>query len=119
MPRELVAIESKKPVLRKYEEKPLDENEVRIKTEFSSPKHGTELYVYRGASPFQDKEFSPEWRMFLPRKGATSLFPCSLGNMSVGTITEVGRKVSRFKIGDKVYGHLPIRETHTVAGRKV
>lgn len=117
MPRELVAIESKKPVLREYEEKPLDENEVRIKTEFSSPKHGTELHVYRGTSPFQDKEFSPAWRMFLPREGATSLFPRPLGNMSVGTVVEVGRKVSKFKVGDKVYGHLPIRETRTIRER--
>lgn len=119
MPRELVAIESKKPVLREYEENPLDENEVRIKTEFSSPKHGTELHVYRGTSPFQDKEFSPAWRMFLPREGATSLFPRRLGNMSVGTVVEVGRKVSKFKVGDKVYGHLPIRETHTISKRRV
>lgn len=74
MPRELVAIESKKPVPREYKEKPLDENEVRIKTEFSSPKHGTELYAYRGTSPFQDKEFSSGWRMFLPREDPTSRF---------------------------------------------
>ncbi len=114
-----MAIESQKPILRKYEEEPLGENEVRIETEFSSPKHGTELYVYRGTSPSQDKKFDLAWRMFLPREGATSLFPRSLGNMSVGTVAEVGRKVSRFKVGDKVYGHLPIRETHTISEHRI
>ena len=48
MPRELVAVAPKRPILQEYEEKPLGENEVRIKTEFSSPKHGTELHLYRG-----------------------------------------------------------------------
>jgi threonine dehydrogenase-like Zn-dependent dehydrogenase len=37
-----------------------------------------------------------------------------LGNMAVGVITEVGPEVTRFGVGDRVFGHLPIRETHTV-----
>lgn len=119
MPRELVAVEPERPVLQEYEEKPLDENEVRIKTEFSASKHGTELHLYRGGSPFQDKRFSPAYRMFLPREHTTSIFPLPLGNMSVGTVTEVGRKVSRFEVGDKVYGHLPIRETHIVGENRI
>jgi len=32
----------------------------------------------------------------------------------VGTVIETGKKVTRVKVGDRVYGHLPIRETHTV-----
>ena len=34
--------------------------------------------------------------------------------MTVGTILKVGKRVTRFKVGDRVYGYLPIRETHTV-----
>lgn len=115
MPRELVAIAPKRPILQEYEEKPLGENEVRIKTEFSSPKHGTELHLYRGVSPFQDKAFSHEYRILSFREKTKPLFPRPLGNMSVGRVIEIGRKAKKFKVGDKVYGHLPIRETHTVS----
>jgi threonine dehydrogenase-like Zn-dependent dehydrogenase len=38
-----------------------------------------------------------------------------LGNMTIGTVTEIGSAVTRFRAGERVYGHLPIRETHTVA----
>ena len=33
--------------------------------------------------------------------------------MVVGAATEAGAAVTRFKVGDRVYGHLPIRETPT------
>ena len=34
--------------------------------------------------------------------------------MAVGIVTEVGPEVTRFGVGDRVFGHLPIRETHTL-----
>lgn len=37
-----------------------------------------------------------------------------LGNMTVGIVTEAGDEVRGLKVGDRVYGYLPIRETHTV-----
>ena len=33
--------------------------------------------------------------------------------MTVGEVTEIGEGATRFQIGDRVFGHLPIRETHT------
>ena len=61
------------------------------------------------------RRFHPEYRIFVPAEGeAVTPFPRRLGNMAVGTVTEVGGAVTRFKVGDRVYGHLPIRETHTV-----
>jgi threonine dehydrogenase-like Zn-dependent dehydrogenase len=41
-------------------------------------------------------------------------FPRPLGNMAVGTVVEVGPEATRFRIGDRVFGHFPIRETQTV-----
>lgn len=41
-------------------------------------------------------------------------FPMRLGNMAVGVVMETGSGVTRFRIGDRVFGHFPIRETQTV-----
>ena len=47
MPRELVAISLRNPVLREYEEAKLKPGEVRIRSLFSAPKHGSDLRTYR------------------------------------------------------------------------
>src|SRR5712692_1874882 len=52
MPRELVAVAPREPVLREYAELPLQPDQIRIRSEFSAPKHGTELGRYRGTSAF-------------------------------------------------------------------
>ena len=70
MPRELVALDVRKPALREYEDGPVPEGRVRVKVEFGSPKRGTELTMYRG-----DR---------MPG------FPMGLGNMCVGRIAEIG-----------------------------
>jgi hypothetical protein len=41
MPKELVAIAPRTPVLREYEEPVLGERQVRIRAELASPKHGS------------------------------------------------------------------------------
>jgi 2-desacetyl-2-hydroxyethyl bacteriochlorophyllide A dehydrogenase len=114
MPRELVAIGPRQPELREYEESPIGPGEVRVKSEFSSPKHGTESSGYRGTSPFATKNYDPQLEIFLPREGSRENFPMRLGNMTVGSVTEVGKGVTKYSPGDRVFGHLPIRETHTV-----
>src|ERR671917_229746 len=76
MPRELIALEPRKPVLREYED--------------------------------------PEWGCMISRAAGEGPRDFQLGNMAVGVITEVGPEVRRFEVGDRVFGHLPIRETHSV-----
>jgi len=118
MPRELIAIAPRKLTWREYEEGPLGPNQVRIRSCFSAEKHGTTLPIYRGTSPVSQKAFDSELGIFITKdsgRGWSPSFPMSLGNMTVGVVTQVGSKVSRFKVGDRVYGHLPIRETHTVS----
>jgi len=118
LPKELVAIALRTPILREYEEGPLGQGEIRIKSRLSAEKHGTSLAVYRGLSSLNAKTFDPQMGIFLPRdvgsgQSLTS-FPMSLGNMTVGIVTEVGDEVTQFREGDRAYGYLPIRETHTV-----
>jgi len=106
------------PILREYDERPLGEKDVRIKSVLSAEKHGTTLAVYRGLSSLNEKRFDPEMGVFLPKDAGTgqalSSFPMNLGNMTVGTVTETGSGVTRFRRGDRAYGYLPIRETHAV-----
>ena len=35
--------------------------------------------------------------------------------MIVGIDTEIGNNVDKFEVGDRLYAHLPIRETHTLS----
>ena len=117
MPKELVAVAPRKPVLIEYEEPPLKPNQIRIKSRFSAEKHGTMLSIYRGLSSLSNKIFDPKTGLFMPkRKNTESVvsFPIRLGSMTVGLVVEVGDQVKKFKVGDRVYGYLPIRETHTV-----
>jgi len=115
MPRELIAIAPRTPVLRDYQDPPLGRNQIRIRSELASPKHGTELIAYRD-DPVSSRPYDPTWGAVLPEpaEGAVSRFPKPLGNMAVGLVTEVWPEVSRFQPGDRVFGHFSIRETHTV-----
>ena len=114
-PRELIAIAPRQPVIQEYEEPPLGPAQIRIKTEFASPKHGTELVGYRN-DPVANRPYDFAWGANIPRPPDVGLqgFPRPLGNMAVGTVVEVGPEVTRFAVGDRVFGHFPIRETQTV-----
>ncbi len=114
MPRELVAVALRQPVIREYEEPPLEPNQVRIRSQFSAPKHGTELSGYRGTDAHSVGQWDSEMHIFRPREGAPARFPSSLGNITVGEIVAVGPDVDGFQVGDRVFGHMSIRETHTV-----
>jgi threonine dehydrogenase-like Zn-dependent dehydrogenase len=114
MPRELVAVAPRQAVLRDYAEPALGPGQVRVRTLFAAPKHGTESHSFRGDTPFAERAFDTEYRMFLPARESRPLFPRLMGNMAVGEIVEAGRDVRGFSVGDRVYGHLGVRETHTV-----
>ena len=115
MPRELVAVAPREPVLREYDDPPLGPAQIRIRTEFASPKPGTELVAYRN-DPVASRPYDFTLGAVMPRPPEEALrnFPVPLGNMAVGVVTEVGSDVSRFRVGDRVFGHFPIRETQTV-----
>ena len=113
MPRELIARAPRTPELRWYDEPDLGRTQIRVQTEFASPKHGTELVAYRN-EPAAGRPYSGAWGAVLPAESGGATFPRRLGNMAVGQVIEIGSDVSRFRIGDRVFGHFPIRETQTV-----
>lgn len=118
MARELVAVAPRTPELREYEPPALGPGMVRIVSEFGAAKHGTELAAYRGVAAFSTGRYDREWRLLLPREGSGG-FPVSLGNMIVGRITAVGEGITAYAAGDRVYGHLPLRDVHVVTTARI
>lgn len=116
MPREIVTRDGSAFYFREYTPPPLEPKDVRVKVTFAAPKHGTEMQLITG-SPFSDKRWDHELRMFLPRQDAQEAARAerperNIGNMIVGTVIEVGSHVTRFSVGDRVFGYGPIREIH-------
>jgi threonine dehydrogenase-like Zn-dependent dehydrogenase len=117
MPRALRATQPRTPVIESYDDLPLNPDQIRIRTTFASPKHGTELVGYRN-EPSANRPYDATLGAVLPRPAGEATvhgFPRNLGNMATGIVEEVGSAVSRFAPGDRVFGHFPIRETQTVA----
>jgi threonine dehydrogenase-like Zn-dependent dehydrogenase len=119
MPRELVALAVRTPGFREYRDEPLAPGEIRVRTRYGAPKHGTELHMYRGDSPFGDSHWDPGERIFLPGASEQGGFPRPLGNIAVGEVVEVGPGVAAgadagtegVGVGDVVAGYGPLRET--------
>lgn len=114
MPRELIATAPRTPELRDYIDEPLEANQIRVRTVLASPKHGTELVGYRD-DPAAHRPYDSAWGVVLPRATEAGAFPKRLGNMAVGVVEAIGSAVTRFAVGDRVFGHFSIRETQTVA----
>ncbi len=112
MPRELVTVAPRTPGFREYAEPPLGDTQIRIRTEFAAPKHGTEMVSYRAGrrdrNARPDQRYDIAWGCFMPvppSPGAEQTFrPALLGNMATGVVTEVGAAVTEFRAGDRVFG---------------
>ncbi len=111
MPREAVLLSPDEAEIREYDEPELREGHVRCRTEFGSPKHGTELAFFKGYTrhrgPYDEDlgAFSMEPGPEEPRG------PVRMGNMFVGTVTELGPGVTKLAVGDRVLSYGPLRET--------
>jgi threonine dehydrogenase-like Zn-dependent dehydrogenase len=112
VPRELVAIGPRQPVLRECTLPPLGPGMVRVVSEFGSPKHGTELPGYRADDVSVQHKYDPEWRCTFPLPADAPTFPRPLGNTIVGRVAAVGEGVTALAPGDRVYGLLPLRDVH-------
>ena len=123
MPREVVAVAPRRLVFQEFEDSLLKLDEIRIRSRLSAVKHGTTLTMYRGVSPFTEKTFDSKLGLFVKREDRAgegwAVFPMHIGNITVGVVTEIGSNVTRFKAGDKAFGYLPVRETHTVTEDRV
>ncbi len=116
--KKLVATAPRTAELKEYEDREILANEVKVKVEFASPKHGTEIADFRGTTPFINGKFDNEWKVFTERDAdeprGIEFGDLSLGNMFVGRIVEVGSEVTEYCVGDRVCSYGPIKETQIV-----
>ncbi len=120
MPRELVVVAPRTLELREYEDGPVPSGHVRVRSEFTAAKHGTEMAMYRGTAAFMNMRWDEDEHLFIPTsEPAGSPFPFVPGNMTVGRVEEVGDGVEQFRPGQRVFGWMGFRETHTVPAHKL
>lgn len=101
------------PHLSDYDLIPLQSGEVRVKSLFGSPKHGTET-TFVTDDPYAGVYYDGETRLFMekPVESCAGTFP--LGNMFVGVVIETAQDVLKTRIGDKVAGYGGLKEIHTL-----
>jgi 2-desacetyl-2-hydroxyethyl bacteriochlorophyllide A dehydrogenase len=113
MPTELLLTGPRAIAVAPYEDPPLQADQVSAAAIVSGISHGTEIALYRGASPFAGKHFDVDLRLF-EQDADTEPYPMRPGYEWVGRVRSVGAEVSGIAIGDVVHATLPHRETHTI-----
>jgi threonine dehydrogenase-like Zn-dependent dehydrogenase len=115
MPKRLAFVGPFEAAMLDYDEPPLEPNEVRVKTAWASGKHGTTTAMFDGGA-FEGQRFDQDMRLFVasdeaPRK-PTPEAPWHAGTSGVGEVVEVGEAVTRWEVGDRVFGLMDVRETN-------
>jgi threonine dehydrogenase-like Zn-dependent dehydrogenase len=116
MPRRLAITGSYNAEFLAYEDAPLQDDQVLVRTELASGKHGTitAMFDYR---VFSGQRFDPDMRLFIDQGDNTRNYaapdtPQNVGTTGVGVVVEVGARVTRFRPGDRVFGLMDVRETN-------
>ena len=120
MPRKLAFTGGHQIEVVEYEDRPLEPNELRIKTEYASGKHGTPLaYMDDQHPPWQ--RWDKKMRLFIPTEEPPAedrMVGSPVGTSGVGTIIELGSEVSHWQIGDRVLGFLEVSETNIICAHR-
>ncbi len=102
MPKALRLVAPKTLAYRDYDVPPLGPRDVRLHSVLSGISHGTELNLYRGTSPFAEKQFDRDKRMFVSRQDP-GFVPSGLGYELISRVVEVGSAVDKVSVGDLVH----------------
>ncbi|HHX64271.1 MAG TPA: zinc-binding alcohol dehydrogenase, partial [Chloroflexi bacterium] len=113
MPEALYLVGPRTLEWRAYDDPPLGPRDVRLQSVMSGISHGTELNLYRGSSPFAEKYFDGEHRLFRPHP-EPGFKPTRLGYEMVSRVVEVGDEVTSVKVGDLVHTATPHQPTTLV-----
>lgn len=111
----IVLTQPRTVALERYEDRPLESGEVRLRTLYSGISAGTELATYRGSNPYMTKRWDSERRLFMAADAPGQAYPVSTwGYEEVGEVVERGRDVTAVEVGDLIYGAWGHR-THHIA----
>lgn len=104
-------------------DRPLQHQEVRLRTLYSGISTGTELTAYRGTNPYLHKRWDAAARLFMTdRDHETIQYPVhGWGYEEVGEVIEIGSGVADVGVGDVVYGtwgHRTLRIVSDVYARE-
>ena len=119
MPLALIADRAGHAVLKTYDEPSLPPDQIRVRSLFSAVKHGTEGRGFMHNTLDASDRWDGQLRLHRRGEPLSDVYPKPLGNMCVGIVTEIGCQIRDLQVGDRVMGHLPIRETHTLTTSKV
>lgn len=115
MPRRLAITGPHQVEVIEYQDRPLGEDEVLVKTEIASGKHGTTIAGFEGVD-FAGQRFDQAMRVFVeapsPAGARGRPEPAGTGTGGVGLVQQVGSGVTRWAVGDRVFGPMDVRETN-------
>ncbi len=113
MPKELLCVGKEQLAWNEYDEPPLGLGQLRVASQFTAAKHGTEMAVFKGYSGVRGR-YDRDLQVFAydKRYDPAGFRP---GNMTVGAVTEVGPQVNGYAIGDRLLLYGGFRQTHIVA----
>lgn len=115
MPRRLAITAPHVVEVLNYEDRAPGDNEVMVRTEIASGKHGTTQAMFDNVN-FRGYDFDQDMRLFVEKdskdEGKNERKPLNTGTTGVGVVEAVGAKVERWKVGDRVFGFMDIRETN-------
>jgi 2-desacetyl-2-hydroxyethyl bacteriochlorophyllide A dehydrogenase len=88
-----------------YNDPPLGDKQIRVRTLYSGISAGTEMTAYRGSNPYLHKRWDADTRLFLPADAPSQPYPLvGWGYEEVGKVVEIGGEITRLQVGDIVYG---------------
>ena len=112
--KQLVCNDQFNPNWESYELGELGPKEVRVKSELTAAKHGTEHSELLGKAIYIESPYLGEKKIFdrsKVNKPDTSRWQ-GVGNTTVGTVIEVGSDVEEIQTGDQVWGYGGFRSVH-------
>jgi threonine dehydrogenase-like Zn-dependent dehydrogenase len=118
MPKRLAIVAPYQVKILEYAEIEPGASEVLVRTEIASGKHGTTTGIF-DSGVWHGHTFSPAIGYFqqteTPEQSTKVISeeqPLSTGTAGVGVVTAIGSAVTRWQVGDRVFGPMDIRESN-------